>query len=322
MTGFSKHFTPIHGQKRNNENSYKTLIASILAQATNIGFATMQNCNSDITAEMMSNITDSCIREETIKLANAEIVNQHSQLTLSQAYGDGTLSSSDGQRFIISASSLLASLYPKYCGYYDKIVGVYTHTSDQYSVYSTNAISCSPRESLYVIDGFLDNNTILQIKEHTTDTEGYTEHIFALCHLLGIKFMPRIKNLKSQQLYKASKNHYYGEFNQLMTKSVSLELIKEQWDQMVRIVASMKDKLCPAHEIIRILSKGSPSDKIANAFTHLGRLIKTQYILQYITDEELRNKVHRQLNKGEHRHALARWIFFANQGKFMVGDYE
>ena len=322
MTGFSKHFTPIHGQKRNNENSYKTLIASILAQATNIGFATMQNCNSDITAEMMSNITDSCIREETIKLANAEIVNQHSQLTLSQAYGDGTLSSSDGQRFIISASSLLASLYPKYCGYYDKIVGVYTHTSDQYSVYSTNAISCSPRESLYVIDGFLDNNTILQIKEHTTDTEGYTEHIFALCHLLGIKFMPRIKNLKSQQLYKASKNHDYGEFNQLMTKSVSLELIKEQWDQMVRIVASMKDKLCPAHEIIRRLSKGSPSDKIAKAFTHLGRLIKTQYILQYITDEELRNKVHRQLNKGEHRHALARWIFFANQGKFMVGDYE
>ena len=37
---------------------------------------------------------------------------------------------------------------------------------------------------------------------------------------------------------------------------------------------------------------------------------------------ELRNKVYRQLNKGEHRHGLARWIFFANQGKFQVGDYE
>ena len=135
MTGFSKHFTPIHGQKRNNQNSYKTLIASILAQSTNIGFATMQNCNSNITAEMMSNMSDSCIREEAIKLANTEIVNQHSQLTLSQAHGDGTLSSSDGQRFIISASSLLGSLYPRYCGYYDKIVGVYTHTSDQYWVY-------------------------------------------------------------------------------------------------------------------------------------------------------------------------------------------
>jgi len=64
----------------------------------------------------------------------------------------------------------LASFYPRYCGYYDKIIGIYTHTSDQYSVYNTNAISCSPRESLYVIDGFLDNNTILSIKEHTTPT--------------------------------------------------------------------------------------------------------------------------------------------------------
>lgn len=36
----------------------------------------------------------------------------------------------------------------------------------------------------------------------------------------------------------------------------------------------------------------------------------------------LRDKVQRQLNKGEHRHQLARCIFFANQGKFQVGDYE
>ena len=42
----------------------------------------------------------------------------------------------------------------------------------------------------------------------------------------------------------------------------------------------------------------------------------------YITDPELRGRVQRQLNKGEHRHALSRWIFFANQGKFQTGDYE
>ena len=51
-------------------------------------------------------------------------------------------------------------------------------------------------------------------------------------------------------------------------------------------------------------------------------LLKTEYILQYLTDSDLRDKVQRQLNKGEHRHALARWIFFANQGRFQVGDYE
>tara|TARA_Y100000815_G_scaffold241752_1_gene238212 strand:- start:353 stop:850 length:498 start_codon:yes stop_codon:yes gene_type:complete len=91
---------------------------------------------------------------------------------------------------------------------------------------------------------------------------------------------------------------------------------------MVRVAASLKKKLSPAHEVIRRLSKGSPSDKLSKAFTQLGRILKTEYILQYITDSDLRDKVQRQLNKGEHRHQLARCIFFANQGKFHVGDYE
>ena len=56
--------------------------------------------------------------------------------------------------------------------------------------------------------------------------------------------------------------------------------------------------------------------------TQLGRLIKTQYILRYITEPELRRKVQIQLNKGEYRHKLSRWIFFANQGEFQTGDYE
>lgn len=322
ITGFSRHFSPIHSQKSRPNDFYKTLIASILAQATNIGLTTMQDCIPGITTEMMRYVTDTCIREETIKAANAELVNQHTQLDLSKIYADGKMSSSDGQRFIITASSLLSSYYPRYAGYYDKMIGVYTHTSNQLSVISTQAISCAPIESLYVIDGLLDNNTILAIKEHSTDTEGFTEHIFALCYLLGIRFMPRIKDLKSQQLYRIDKEISYGDLDALLSKTASIDLVVEHFDQMVRIAASLKKKLSPAHEIVRRLSKNSSSDKLSKAFTQLGRILKTEYILQYITDSQLRDKVQQQLNKGEHRHQLARCIFFANQGKFQAGDYE
>jgi TnpA family transposase len=51
------------------------------------------------------------------------------------------------------------------------------------------------------LDGLLANNTILQIRAHTTDTHGFTEIVFALCHLLGFYFLPRIRDLKDQQLY-------------------------------------------------------------------------------------------------------------------------
>lgn len=322
MTGFSRHFTPIHGQKSEPQKFYKTLVATILSQATNIGITTMQDCTTDITIDMMRYVANTYIRDETIQLANAELVDRHSQIELSQVHGKGAFSSSDSQRFAVAASSLISSYYPRYFGYYEQAVGVYTHTSDQGAVYNTNAISCAVRESLYVVDGFLNNNTILSIREHTTDTGGYTEHIFALCFLLGIRFMPRIKDLKAQQLYRVDKNISYGEIDALLTKNIDMDLITEQWDPMVRVVASLKNKLSPASEVIRRLSRGAPSDRLSKAFTQLGRLIKTEYILSYITESDLRDRVQRQLNKGEHRHALSRWIFFANNGKFQVGDYE
>jgi TnpA family transposase len=94
---------------------------------------------------------------------------------------------------------------------YDKALTVYTHTSNQYSVFSTQVISCGPREALYVLDGLLDNDTNLQSREHYTDTHGFTEQLFGLCFLLGFSFMPRLKDLADQQLYKISKTEDYGE---------------------------------------------------------------------------------------------------------------
>ena len=294
----------------------------MISQATNLGIVTMSVSVKDITIDMLRRMRQDYIREETLTAANAEIVNQHHELPFSAVHGSGTLSSSDAQRFGVRASSLLASYYPRYYGYYDKAIGIYTHVSDQYSVFSTKVISCNPREALYVLDGLLENNTILQIREHTTDTHGYTEIIFALCHLLGFYFMPRIRDLKDQQLYRVDKQTDYGVFNPLLTKTADLDIVEEQWEEMIRVVISLKQRTAPAHVIVQRLTNSFPSDRLAKAFTNLGRIIKTQYILRYLTDPELRRKVQLQLNKGEYRHKLPRRIFFADQGEFTSGDYE
>jgi TnpA family transposase len=62
----------------------------------------------------------------------------------------------------------------------------------------------------------------LQVREHTTDTHGYTEIVFALCHLLGFYFMPRIRDLKDQQLYRVDRLNDYGVFTPLLTKAADL----------------------------------------------------------------------------------------------------
>lgn len=321
-TGFTRHFKPIQGHRTRPDNYYKTLLAGIISQATNLGVVAMSASVKDVSIDMMRHVLHSYVREETIQAASAELVNHHHQLPLSAVYGSGEMSSSDAQRFGIRASSLLASYYPRYYGYYKKAVGIYTHVSDQYSVFSTKVISCRPREALYVLDGLLENNTIVKPQKHTTDTHGYTEIIFALCYLLGYEFMPRIRDLKDQQLYRLGKDFDYGVFTPLLNKSANLDIIVEQWPAMLRVVLSLKQRTVPAHVVVERLINSYPSDRLSKAFTHLGRIIKTQYILRYLTDPQLRQTVQRQLNKGEYRHKLPRWIFFANQGEFTKGDYE
>lgn len=322
QTNFSRHFIPVQQHHSRPANFYKTLISALISQATNLGVVSMSASVKDVSVDMLRHVLQYYIREETVKAASAEIVNQHHQLPFSQVHGSGSLSSSDAQRFKIRADSLLAAYYPRYYGYYEKAIGIYTHVSDQYSVYSTKVISCNPREALYVLDGLLENNTILKIREHTTDTHGYTEIIFALCYLLGYYFMPRIRDLKDQQLYRVDRQVNYGVFAPLLNKTADLDIIEEQWDAMVHVAQSLKERTAPAHVIVQRLTNSFPSDRLSKAFTNLGRIIKTEYILRYITDPTLRRTVQRQLNKGEYRHKLPRWIFFANQGEFTTGDYE
>ncbi len=163
---------------------------------------------------------------------------------------------------------------------------------------------------------------MLRPREHYTDTHGFTEQLFGLCHLLGIAFMPRLKDLKDQQLYRVDRESSFGELGRIFRGTIDVGLIREQWDQLVRVAASLRNRTAPAHVVLERLVASSPSDRLAKALTMLGRAVKTIFILRYAGDAELRARVHLQLNRGEARHALARRLFLANQGAFRVGDYE
>lgn len=52
--------------------------------------------------------------------------------------------------------------------------------------------------------------------------------------------------------------------------------------------------------------------KIATALREIGRIEKTIFILDYITNETLRRRIHRGLNKGEAMNELARAYFSVN----------
>ena len=109
----------------------------------------------------------------------------------------------------------------------------------------------------------------------------------------------------------------------LKTRKGLLDHLVKMHDQFImdmlrksKHIHENKQRTAPAHVIVQRLTNSFPSEWLSKAFTNLGRIIKTEYILRYITDKPLRRTVQLQLNKGEYRHKLPRWVFFANQGEF------
>jgi len=194
--------------------------------------------------------------------------------------------------------------------------------TDQFGVYFTQPISCIIRESLYVLSGLLGNDTVVRPKIHHTDTHGSTHQIFGLFRLLGLSLQPRLAKLRHQRLFKLNKDRHYGEIEPLFDGSVPDDLIREQWDGLMRVTDSLRSRHSAPDAVVQRLANASGSDRLAKALTGIGKVDKTIFLLRWLHDPELRSDTGLQLNRGEHRQSLARWLFFANQGEFREGDYE
>jgi TnpA family transposase len=72
----------------------------------------------------------------------------------------------------------------------------------------------------------------------------------------------------------------YGKL--LFRGGIDAELIREQWDQLVRITSSLRQRTAPPHVVVQRLADSSPCDRVARAMTALSRVVKSIYILRYL----------------------------------------
>jgi hypothetical protein len=207
-TGFTRHLThaggatPRHGEVEHR----RILYAAILAQACNFGATRMAELTG-IPADVIDWATRWYLREPTLRPANTAVVNEHFHDTFAQAWGGGTLSSSDGLRFSMRGKSLTARALSRY--FLHEGVTSYTHVSDQHSTYGTQIIVSTDRDATYVLDEILGNTTELPILEHATDSHGQTLITFALFDLVGKRLSPRIAKLPDKQLWRPYRSGRY-----------------------------------------------------------------------------------------------------------------
>ena len=241
-TGFCDYLVHAGGKVNRPPELKRNLIYVIVAEATNMGLAAMaESCG--VPYDMLAWTAEWYFRPETLEAANTAIVNYHHRLPMTQAFGAGTLSSSDGQRFPTKGRSITARAMSRYFAR-GQGISTYTHVSDQHSTFGTQVIVATAPESHYVLDGILGNDTDLPVTEHATDTHGATLANFALFDLVGKQLSPRIRDLGKITLYrsgpKADFVDRYPCAGPLLTRRLNTELIAATWDDLLRVAASVK----------------------------------------------------------------------------------
>ena len=312
-TGFSQHLTHAAGGQPRTDALLLHLHAAVLAQGTNMGPVEMAH-SANLLYDRLARTGAWYIREETLKAAVAALVNFQYRQPLAQPWGGGTLSSSDGQRFPVRGKVRNARALPRYYGYGQGIT-FYTWSSDQFSQYGTKVISSTVRDATYVLDAILDNETDLTILEHTTDTAGYTDLVFCLFDLLGMQFSPRLRDIGDRQLYKLKTDAMiYPRLDTRLIGRTDLTRLSERWDDLARVAGSIKHGYVTSSLLVSRLQAYPRQGQLTKLLQEYGRFIKTIFILRYLEDEALRQRVHAQLNKGEKLHDLRQFLFFAREG--------
>ena len=66
--------------------------------------------------------------------------------------------------------------------------------------------------------------------------------------------------------------------------------------------------------LLRKLGTYSRKNRLYLAFRELGRVVRTAFLLQYLSDADLRQTIHAATNKSEAFNRFIRWVFFGGEG--------
>jgi TnpA family transposase len=303
----------------------KILFAGIIGYGCDIGHRKLAQISKQIDENALDNAVNWYFSLQNVQGGNDRILQFVDRMDVPNLYWRKPTplhTSSDGQKFEVAVDSLNANYSFKYLGK-DKGVSVVTFIDMRELMWHSTVISAAEREAAYVIDGLMQND-VVKSDIHSTDTHGYSEVIFAATYLLRFQFAPRIKGLGRQRLYAFKNRKHDEEQGQglLPDRSIRETLIEEQWDEILRFIATIRLKVATASQLFRRLNSYSRQHPLYQALKEFGKIPKTLFILKYVDDPALRQAIEKQLNKVEGSHKFAKAISFGHNQEFIHSEKE
>lgn len=314
---WTRFFGPISGHDTKLDNPIPRYLATTFCYGCQLGPAQAARSLGNIDRRQLSWVHWRHITEEGLDKAIREIINAYHRFALPKQWGTGKNASVDGTKWDLYEQNLLSEYHIRYGGYGG--IGYY-HVSDTYIALFSNFIPCGVWEAVYLLDGLLKNFSDIQPDTIHGDTQAQSTPVFGLAALLGISLMPRIRNWKDLKLYRPDKNSSYTHIDMLFSDTIDWKLIQTHLPDMLRVVLSIKAGRITASTLLRKLGTYSKKNKLYQAFRELGRVIRTEFLLKYISNSELRVLIQAATNKSEAFNGFSQWIAFGGDGTIATND--
>lgn len=317
-TNFTRHFCPISGSDPKLENATLRYLLTTFTYGCNLGATqAARHMKGAVTARELSFVNRRHVSADKLNAALRDLIDRYNVLGIPKLWGDGTTAAADGTKYELYEENLLSEYHIRYGGY----GGIaYHHVADSYVALFSHFIPCGTWEAVYILEGLLKNQSDIQPKTIHADTQGQSTPVFALAHLLGIKLMPRIRNWQDLIFYRSDPNTVYQHIDLLFKDAIDWERIANHWQDLMRVVLSISSGKISSSVLLRKLGNYSRKNRLYQAFQELGRAVRTIFLLQYISDIQLRQQITAATNKVESYHGFSKWFFFGGFGVIAHND--
>jgi TnpA family transposase len=99
----------------------------------------------------------------------------------------------------------------------------------------------------------------MEVDRQYVDSHGQSTVAFAFCRLLGFQLLPRLKAIPKQKLYRpdVGQPDAYKNLQAVLTKPINWELIRQQYDQMVKYATAVRLGTAETEAILRRFTRNN-----------------------------------------------------------------
>lgn len=246
-----------------------------------------------------------------LRRANDRLVAFQRKHAIAELWDKGDKASADMMSLDASRHLYSARLEPRRG---TRAAGIYTHVMGSYGVFYDQPVVLNERQAGPAVQGVEDYNTNIsdgiRLSLLAVDTHGYTNVAMAVAKLLGFDLCVRLQSLAERKLFLPRGLELADNLDRLKIGHVSERAIVKGWDELLRLIASIRSGNLSAKEALDKLGSAAIGDAMHKAADELGKLLRTIFLCDYFTNPVFRREIHTLLNRGESVHLMQRAIYY------------